>query len=249
MSMVRTKKDWPPVVEEEEFPIDYPSSDGEPVAETQLHLFVIFDLLHSVDWLLAQRTDVWYACNVFWYYQQGNNKARRAPDLMVVFGVPKLPRRDSFFSWIEGAVPSIIFEITSRKTWDEDWIYKKGLYEERGVQEYILYDPRHEYLERRLMGFRLMDGKYQPIALDVDESLVSEVLGVRITPEEEYLRLTVLSTGEVIPHREELASTVEDAKQRAEQERRRAEAAETELARLRALLNEREGANGDEPGK
>lgn len=220
--------------------VEYPQSDGEPMAETDIHALAIADLHFAISVLFAGRNDVYFAMNMFWYYQELNPKARKAPDLMIIMGVPREPPRTSFFSWREGAVPAVIFEVTSCGTWDEDWIQKRALYEALGVREYYLFDPAHDYLECPLIGFGLTDDKYLQMTPDQDGSLRSAILGVRLSVDGHYLRLTETATGRPIPHAGEAAAAVIEA-------RAQADAALAEIQRLRAQLSSQAG-NGEGKG-
>jgi hypothetical protein len=66
--------------------IFYPSSDGEPLAESYDHLYVIMTtlamLLHH---LKGQQATV--LADQFLYYAQGFPRLRVAPDVMVIFNV------------------------------------------------------------------------------------------------------------------------------------------------------------------
>ena len=107
----------PPVVDELTEEIFYPASDGEPMAETPVHILAIMLLFQALEDFLAPRLDIYLTANSFWYWQKGDNEAKRAPDVMAIKGVGRRERR-SFFSWEEnGAVPCTIFEIVSAKTW------------------------------------------------------------------------------------------------------------------------------------
>ena len=66
----------------------YPSSDGKPMAETGIHVTAILMLYQALEDFFRGRDDVYLAANMFWYWEKGNPKARRAPDVMVVTGVP-----------------------------------------------------------------------------------------------------------------------------------------------------------------
>jgi hypothetical protein len=89
--------------------------------------------------------------------------------------------RDNYKIWEEGAVPSVVFEMTSPSTRKEDDGEKKTLYAQLGVAEYWQFDPQGDWITEKLRGYRLEDGSYQPIAdqislvlglrLDVDDSL------------------------------------------------------------------------------
>src|SRR5205823_9106280 len=71
----------------------YPSSDGKPTAETGIHVHALLMLYHLLQVYYKDRSDVLITGNQFWYWERGNPKARRAPDVMVVVGVPKEPPR------------------------------------------------------------------------------------------------------------------------------------------------------------
>jgi Uma2 family endonuclease len=132
------------------------------------------------------------------------------------------PRR-SFMTWIEGAVPSCVIELTSRKTAKEDLRIKKPLYRKLGVREYILFDPLADYLPRQLMGYRLDKGRYKAIKAAPDGSLISKELGLRLVPEGENLALYDLKSGERLLNLKELHERQEEL--------------QAELARLKASKN------------
>ena len=71
---------------------DYPSGDGKPMAETDFHRDVIFDLIDRLKRWYADRPDVYVASNNFLYYEQFNRRRHISPDVYVVFGVPNHPR-------------------------------------------------------------------------------------------------------------------------------------------------------------
>ena len=66
--------------------IVYPSSDGEPLAETSVYVDAIIDAVVILRQLLANRAIV--LADQFLYYAQGFPKLRVAPDIMVIFDVP-----------------------------------------------------------------------------------------------------------------------------------------------------------------
>ncbi len=140
----------------------YPSGDGEPMAETGIHVQAIVMLHQALQDFFADRTDVFIASDMFWYYQEGNPEGRIAPDVMVVPGVGNHQRR-SFFSWEEPAIPAVVFEMASAKTWKLNLNRKYQRYEKLGVKEYFVFDPEDLYLEQPLLGFRLHGGSYRPV--------------------------------------------------------------------------------------
>ena len=72
--------------------VDYPSSDGQPMAETDHQRT---PLTYAVDRLrhhFRDRPDVYVSGNLFIYYQKGNPRAVVAPDVFVVLGADNADR-------------------------------------------------------------------------------------------------------------------------------------------------------------
>ena len=231
---------------------DYPTSDGKPMAETPKHLELMIYFIEGLKYFFAKNPQILVAGNNFLYWEEGAPEKRISPDCYVVFGVDKT-LRDSYMSWKEdGHLPSVIFEITSRKTRKEDTGRKFLLYEQTlRVPEYILFDPTGSYLKPRLQGYRLKNGKYDPIPLRNDR-LYSEQLGLDIVIEGEFARLydpvnniTLLTPQEYAQRAQteaQRAQTEALARQQAEQ---RAENAEAEIARLRAQIEALQKPQGE----
>ena len=175
----------------------YPESDGQPMGETGFHVKATLWLLSALIDLLTGRDDVYMTADMFLYYERGNPRACKAPDVMVVFGVDGHQRR-TFKTWEENAVPTVIFEVSSDETYREDLHGKRALYERLGVAEYYLFDPLGDCLDPRLQGFRLVEGRYVPLTLEADGGLTSEKLGARMVPEGYMLRLIDARTGELV---------------------------------------------------
>ncbi|MGH2541761.1 MAG: Uma2 family endonuclease [Ardenticatenaceae bacterium] len=222
--------------------IEYPESDGKPMAETEAHRQEMTDLIEALAEFFRALPTVYVGGNMLLYYEEGNPRASVAPDVFVVKGVPKHQRR-TYQLWREGQPPTVIWEITSRSTRLEDLGNKRVLYAILGVQEYYLFDPLEEYLTPSLQGFELINGEYEHIEPMADGSLLSQALGLSLRRENNRLRLIDAVTGEVLLRPAELAAAhraeavarrAADARATAEAEARRA--AEVELARLRAEL-------------
>lgn len=216
--------------------VHYPESDGAPLAETPTHLRAIVDLLGAFDQLFQDRDDVFVAADIFLYYEEGNPRAVRAPDVLVAKGVDKRADRGTFKTWVEGAVPCLIVEVTSAETRREDVGPKRDLYAQLGVAEYFLFDALGDYLTPPLQGFRLAGGRYEPIAPEADGSLFSRELGVRLSPA--FRTVRVLDPAEGVPIRVglDLAEGYREEKARADEEKTRADALAAEVERLRALV-------------
>ncbi|MEO0533381.1 MAG: Uma2 family endonuclease [Cyanobacteria bacterium P01_A01_bin.123] len=221
------------------FEIEYPSSDGEPVAETFVHLYALLVTLEVLrQYLEGQKATV--LANQFLYYSQGMPKLRVAPDVMVIFDVEP-GERDNYKIWEEGQVPSVIFEMTSKGTQEQDKVFKKTLYEQLGVQEYWLFDPKGEWVEPQLEGYRLEHDLYRPIT-----DGRSQPLKLRLQVEDQLIGFYREDNGEKLLIPGELAQALkqealarQQAEQRAEREQQRAERAEAELAALKAQLQSR----------
>jgi len=255
--------------------IVYPESDGEPMAETDIHRDQMVDaVIHPLRELLRGRAYV--SGNLLFYYQKGNPRASVAPDAFVVFGIPE-GRRRTYKLWEEGKTPEVVFELTSESTRSNDMGDKRLLYEALGVREYFLFDPLSEYLKPPLRGFRLVEGYYSPLMPetlpDGNLALFSESLGLRLETSEQGLRFWNPATEEYLLTSPEETQARRAAELRAVREtearyqaetravneieaRRQAETrateeaearrqAEAEILRLRALLEQR-GINKDE---
>lgn len=219
--------------------IEYPSSDGQPMAETPVHVRAIMLLHQALEDFFRGRPDVFVASDIFWYWEQGNPAACVAPDVMVVTGVRPRPLRErrSFFSWEEGgAVPAAVFEMASENTWENDLEDKFDRYESLGVREYFVFDPEGLYLVPPLQGYRLRGSAYRRIRTNAIES----ELGFRLRAEGPMIRLTDTRTGSPIPTRAEAidaARAAADAAQSAlNAERQRADALAAEVERLKKQL-------------
>jgi Uma2 family endonuclease len=214
----------------------YPDSDGRFMGDTDFHAHAQIHLREGLQDFFAPVPDVYVGSNLIYYYEKGNPRSRRDPDVLVARGVGKHPRR-SYRLWEEKVVPCTFFEISSKKTYREDLGKKRALYEKLQIPEYFLFEPEGPYLNPRFQGFRLMKGLYIPLSPDAAGALVSKELGLRMVPEESMLRLHDLKTREPVLTRSEQA---EQERQRADREKRRADALEVELKRLRKQLGEPE---------
>ena len=99
--------------------IDYPSSDGMPLAESDFQFDPLTYARNALRDYYRDRSDVYVAGNMLIYYEEGNVKARVAPDVFVVFGAPAHDR-SSYLLWREPKGPDWVLEVTSRSTRRED---------------------------------------------------------------------------------------------------------------------------------
>ena len=216
-------------------PIDYPESDGRPLAETEVHLQVIFDLYAALRQHFADRPEVHVSSNLLLYYEEGAPQSRVAPDIMVVFGVSPGLRR-TYKLWEEEKAPDVVIEVTSRGTQGEDLGRKQRIYASLGVTEYYMTDPTAEYLRPPLRAWRLQEGRYVEV---LSRRLVSPALGLEVQLVGGRLRLADPDTGrllaipaeyvqEIASAREAREAAEERAQRFEEQARREAEAREAE---------------------
>jgi Uma2 family endonuclease len=170
-------------------PVDYPTSDGKPMAETDLHRQDMVDLILTLQDYYSNRPDVYVTGNLLLYYEEGNPRKHVSPDVFVVRGVPKLPPRDYYLLWKEGRAPELVIEITSKTTRREDQHKKHTLYRDvLQVPEYFQFDPTEDYLRPPFQGHHLVDGEYSPI-VPCDGRLPSVILGLHLERAGQELRL------------------------------------------------------------
>ena len=238
-----------PLVDE----IYYPDSDGEPMAETPVHMEEMVYVWEVLNERFEDDPDVFVGANMFFYFRKGDPRAVVAPDGFVVKGVPKLPggvQRRKYLLWQEeGQVPCFVLETTSESTHAKDE-EKRRIYAKLGVAEYFQFDPFSEYLDPPLQGLHLVKGFYQPVRPNTDGSLLSRTLGVIFRAEESQLRLTDAATGVPLLRRKEVEQARRQAEEKAaaaenraaaemmarRQVEKRNRALEEEIARLRRTL-------------
>ena len=95
--------------------VDYPSSDGTPVAESDFQLTPLAYAREALRDYYRDRRDVYVAANLFIYYEEGDRDAAVAPDVFVVLGAPG-HERQSYRLWEEPKGPDFVLEVTSRRT-------------------------------------------------------------------------------------------------------------------------------------
>ncbi|MBC7880753.1 MAG: Uma2 family endonuclease [Anaerolineae bacterium] len=225
---------------------EYPSGDGTPLAETFAHVYAILMALEVLkQFLEGQQATV--LANQFMHYVQNGTKGTVAPDVMVIFGV-KPGGRDSYVIEKEGAVPSVVFEMTSPGTKAEDKGNKKNLYARLGVQEYWLFDPKGEWIKDKLNGYRLITVEEDGILVNRYEQITdgtSQPLGLRLVVEGDLIGFYRLDNGQKLLIPSELAAELrrtslmlEQEREQTQQERQRADQAEE-----RAIQAEQQAEN------
>ncbi len=233
--------------------IDYPTTDGKPMAETDIHRKLMIEVIETLEGFFEDVADVYVSGNMLVYYEEGNPRRHRAPDVFIVRGVPK-HEREIFKTWEEGKAPDVVIEITSKSTKQEDTQEKLRIYRDIWmVKEYFLFDPREEYLDPSLQGYRLAGGVFEPIEMKSGQ-MPSEVLGLRL--ERQGYRLAFrdpVSARQLLRPPEERIRRAELARELAEVKTAFAESeaklAKEEIDRLRRELDTLRGRQPDQSGQ
>jgi hypothetical protein len=103
-----------------------------------------------------------------------------APDIAVFLGVRARPSAGVFAVAEHGGEPALVIEVTSPTTVVLDRATKLGQYERAGVQRYVIVDTVADEGEAppRLTGYRLVAGRFQPLAADERGWLWLEPVGL-----------------------------------------------------------------------
>jgi Uma2 family endonuclease len=230
---------WPDI---ELPPTDLPSDDGDNTMESSWHADAGPLLKYCVIAAHGGRRDDYYVANnmfVYFSLDQVRNKDYKGPDVFVVKGVDGRRHRDSWIAWVEnGRLPDVIFELLSPSTRDEDLGPKKQLYE-RTFHTHEYFCIGYEVSE--LLGWRLKDMRYEPIAPDERGWLWSEELqvwlggwrGAYVGEERVWPRLYTADGNLVLLPDEAATLNAEAERQRAGELAARLAALEAELNRLR----------------
>merc|ERR1712054_354196 len=218
--------------------IIYPSSDGEPVAETYIHLYAILTTLEVLKQYLSGQQGTVLA-NQFMYYSQGLPRMRVAPDVMVIFNVEP-GGRDNYKIWEEKEVPQVIFEMTSPGTKNQDQEFKKTLYEQLGVKEYWLFDPKGEWIPEQLKGYRLRNTVYEVI-----EDNRSEPLQLQLKVEGQLIGFYREDTGKKLLIPEELATALQEKETELQEKETELQQEKQKLSEMEAMLEKYRQQFGD----
>ena len=160
-------------------------------------------------------------------------RENRKPDLIVTFDCDRdlLIRQKGYSILAQGKPPDFVLEVASESTGVVDYTDKRDDYASYGIPEYWRFDPSGGFFhEVALAGDRLVEGKYEPIEIQVvgDRTYrgYSEVLGLWVYWDERQLRW-------FDPKSEQFLRTHDEEYQRAE-----LEAYERQRAELRAVQAE-----------
>ena len=166
---------------EDDLSIEYPDSDGEPMAENDAQLIAMIDTISTLREWFSNQPDVYAGGDMLIYYRMNDNETRVAPDVFVVLGVGNHSRR-SWIVWREGRAPDFVMEMASGSTWRRDMTVKREIYAGMEVTEYWRFDPSGEWFSPVLVGEYLVDGEYTDMPTETDEQGIlrghSAILGL-----------------------------------------------------------------------
>ena len=216
MAKKRTVEQNAPSSLAEPEPLEYPDSDGLPMAENDEHYVAIQSVRLPLEEHLRHSGNTYVTGDLLMYYVQGDPSERVAPDVMVVRGVASGPRR-SYLVWAEGKPPDFVVEVSSPDSGKADRTVKRELYASIGVQEYLLFDPGYEEAGQagrvqlfRRWGSKLVEtGPGGPEGSDAE--LESEVLRVSFRAEGMRVRVRDLASGEDLLWNDEQALALQDS--------------------------------------
>ncbi len=233
----------------------YPSEDDEPMAATGFHGVQIRIFSDQLARYFSTESPVYIGIDSFIYYYEGDRTKFVAPDIYVVLGAEKFPERRSFYTWTEGAVPTVVFEFLSDSTAAHDRGAKLRQYLlDIGVAEYFIHQPEGDKPPEFHGWHRNPAGEIEGIPPDAEGGLFSHSLnlwlrwedypgkvrllrpylpdGTPITTSTEEAQLRL----EAEARAQQAEARAQQAAARAQQEKQRRQQVESELEQLRAQL-------------
>jgi Uma2 family endonuclease len=213
--------------------IYYPDTDGKPMADNDFQRKPLTYLIEALDYAFREQPNVYVSGDLLIYYEKDNPQASVAPDVFVIFNVPKQDRR-IYQTWIEGKTPDVVFEIASYSTYKKDETVKLTLYQQLGVQEYFQYDPTGNYLQPALKGHFLdKNGHYQEMmSRQLENNILvitsHRLLGLELHLEKGELRIFNPQTQEYLYTYSEEAAARRAAEKESKRERKQKEWAQQE---------------------
>lgn len=161
--------------------------------------------------------------------------APHGPDLAVIFNVKARKNWTAFDCREEGTKPTLLVEITSPATREVDLVRKVDHYEEVGVPYYLIVDYGVKYPHLILY----VNGKNGFTHVSSDERGWVWIEPLQLFVELTHNALNCYDVqGQLFLEYADVSIALEAETKRAEAEKERADSAENELNRLRALLKE-----------
>ena len=207
--------------------IVYPETDGMPFPDGEFQSPLFRRIVGDIDDRYRDVPGAKVNGNTFIYFVEGNPRRSISPDCYVALGLSpealeSIERNNVYLLWEVGRAPDFVLEIGSESTADADMGRKRDLYAELGVSEYWRYDATGgEFYGEGLVGERLEDGEYRRIELRHESD-------GRVWSHSGVLNLDIWCVGNDLRFWDPVAG---GWLLRREEERERAEASETRVAR------------------
>ncbi|MBI1929955.1 Uma2 family endonuclease [Candidatus Poribacteria bacterium] len=214
----------------------YPTGDGLPMSATDFHGRQISTFSDQLRDYFENNPLVYVGTDSFVYYDPVDKNKKVAPDIYVVLGVSSFPARRSFYTWAEGASPTVVFEFLSEETEKEDKGEKlRKYFEEIGVLEYFVHQPEGT-APVEFRGWRRTETGIEEIPEDARELRKSEALelwfGWEEQPDKVRLLRPYLPDGTPLPtlaeahrHAREAVRAQREAEEHAQEAEERAQEA------------------------
>lgn len=161
------------------------------------------------------------------------------PDTFVAFGIGnKEQNRTKFIVANEGVRPAFVLEVVSPHYRKEDRETKVIEYARTRVQEYVIIDRRLQrgQIIDEVLGYRLVEGLYQPIAPDDEGRIRCDTIGLLLSLQDGRLVIEDADTDERLLSSVELEAAKESAERQAAEMAAAKESAERQVAEMAALL-------------
>ena len=225
------------------------------MGEGSLQRFLSEELRPEIDRLLRERgTPTFVGADQYVGWHPDDRRKVVAPDVYLLPGVPPAEDFDFWKVWQTGVVPSFALEIVSSRK-GKDYVDAPQRYAELGVEELIIFDPRHGSRRAGVAWqvYRRVPGRgFVRVEATSDDRVRSQILGcwlrtvgagkllrIRLAadPRGDAIRPTIVEAEQAERGRADAAeASVKTAQAETRAAQARAEAAEAELARLRAAL-------------
>ena len=179
----------------------------------------------------------------------GDMTGVRYPDLLVAFGVNPAAyyRSNAYVISEQGKPPDFVLEIVSPSSRRADRVDKREDYAALGIPEYWRFDEAARRRENRLAGDRLVDGVYEPIAIEeLPDGVLqgySAELNLYLRWEQGQLRLHDPATGQHIATFESERARADSAESQVRQEEEARVQAEARADSAEARIRELEAEN------
>jgi colicin import membrane protein len=157
--------------------------------------------------------------------------------------IPPNPRKGTFRVRASGGRITLVIEVVSPDTRENDVVRKPVDYHRLGVPLYVMIDQQYEEGERFLHGYRWTPSGYEELPLNASGRLLLPPVGIELVLEDGWLACYDAVTGERLGDYQEIAEALQEeraARQEAEKGRRQIAEALGEERTARQAAEERQ---------